>query len=66
MQENFIYWCGYRGRPPRGGRGLKYICDAALVAGVGRPPRGGRGLKYLRMCSLLPVCNVALLAEGVD
>ena len=37
---------GRAGRPPRGGRGLKYSYIPPCVKGCGRPPRGGRGLKY--------------------
>ena len=35
------------GRPPRGGRGLKFIKEQVDGGtGGGRPPRGGRGLKF--------------------
>ena len=34
-----------RSRPPRGGRGLKYLGMVYIERGYGRPPRGGRGLK---------------------
>ena len=33
------------GRPPRGGRGLKYASKISIPEPGGRPPRGGRGLK---------------------
>jgi len=32
-------------RPPRGGRGLKYVLAVLAAQWEGRPPRGGRGLK---------------------
>ena len=34
------------GRPPHGGRGLKYFQTAERLAYYGRPPHGGRGLKF--------------------
>ena len=34
-------------RPPRGGRGLKYVGDVVRGFAYSRPPRGGRGLKSL-------------------
>ena len=33
------------GRPPHGGRGLKYKALRTLAVETGRPPHGGRGLK---------------------
>ena len=32
-------------RPPRGGRGLKFLLSWAVCRAPRRPPRGGRGLK---------------------
>ena len=56
MQAYAPCGCKARGRPPRGGRGLKskqiHICGDCS----GRPPRGGRGLKYV-LYLLIPPCN---------
>ena len=53
-------------RPPRGGRGLKWLSSPLTLASLCRPPRGGRGLKstsrVVRMQSLL----VVPLAGDVD
>ena len=40
---------GY-GRPPHGGRGLKFITEPLITDQRSRPPHGGRGLKlFLRL-----------------
>ena len=53
-------------RPPRGGRGLKFISEVGADGYRRRPPRGGRGLKYFNNESADVSLVVALLAEGVD
>ena len=56
-----------RGRPPRGGRGLKFSHGGRLPhRRGGRPPRGGRGLKLHDAHDRAAHQGVALLAEGVD
>ena len=47
---------GSRGRPPCGGRGLKYIacCNVCAIFGC-RPPCGGRGLKCWKILGLLDI-----------
>ena len=54
-------------RPPRGGRGLKYLGkNQRLVHQPGRPPRGGRGLKSRWRDIKTLTKEVALRGEGVD
>ena len=37
----------FKGRAPRGARGLKSAAYAVMEHIIGRAPRGARGLKYL-------------------
>ena len=46
-----------RSRPPRGGRGLKYIILYECRGKEGLPPRGGRGLKYQEVPLLAGNCS---------
>ena len=41
------------GRPPHGGRGLKYDIRDRFKSLNRRPPHGGRGLKFLLYCKEL-------------
>ena len=51
------------GRPPRGGRGLKYHDLAQFLAILGvAPPRGGRGLKFQALVQVRDAVGVAPLA----
>ena len=54
------------GRPPRGGRGLKYPGPNQARLDRRRPPRGGRGLKSKLYHLAYYSKKVAPLAGGVD
>ena len=54
------------GRPPRGGRGLKWLIGVIFGHSERRPPRGGRGLKFAQLKPVVTAVLVAPLAGGVD
>ena len=51
MQHSFSLHISKVGRPPHGGRGLKYHPASRSRSCPCRPPHGGRGLKSFSACS---------------
>ena len=55
------------GRPPRGGRGLKYlVAQTGIQRGIGSPPSRGAWIEMLRGIVDYVTNRVAPLAGGVD